>query len=74
MQFKLRNEKLGGHVHIDVFVGSDEDHLALAGTLVMRPGEAAAFETHFPPPEKPHCKCEPWYCGHSRDCPEWREP
>jgi hypothetical protein len=54
MKFKLRNEKRGGHVHIDVFVGPDEDHLALAGTLVMRAGEAAAFEAHFPKEEENH--------------------
>jgi hypothetical protein len=29
----------GDHVHLRVFVGADEQHLALSGTLVMRAGE-----------------------------------
>lgn len=47
MIFKLRSALLGGHVHIDVFVGPDADHLAKTGTLVMRPDEAKSFESKF---------------------------
>lgn len=47
MVFKLRTELLGAHVHIDVFVGPDADHLAKTGTLVMRPDEAKSFESKF---------------------------
>ena len=75
MVFKLRKETHGHHTHVDVFVGPDEDHLALTGTLVMHAGEAASFESHFPPSKRPPlCKCESWYVGHAYDCPEYKEP
>jgi hypothetical protein len=73
-RFKFVEEKKGGHVHIQVFVGTEQGTLALAGELVFRLGEASAFKSHFPELEPPHCKCESWYVGHSRDCPEWKEP
>lgn len=46
--FKLRSETLGGHVHIDLFVGKDLDHLAKSGTLVLRLEEAKDFAALFP--------------------------
>ncbi len=39
MIIKFRDERKGEHIHSRVFVGPDEDHLALAGTLIMRLGE-----------------------------------
>lgn len=36
MVIKLRSEKKGEHVYESVFIGPDEDYLALAGTLTMR--------------------------------------
>jgi hypothetical protein len=39
MVIKLRSERKGGHVHERVFVGPDEGHLALAGTLVLDVGQ-----------------------------------
>lgn len=39
MIIKFRDERRGEHVHSRVFMGPDEDHLALTGTLIMRIGE-----------------------------------
>ncbi len=39
MIIKMRSMRLGEHVHEQVFVGPDEEHLALAGTLILRMGE-----------------------------------
>lgn len=36
---KFREDTRGSHVHIDVFVGPDEEHLANAGRLVFREDE-----------------------------------
>jgi len=44
MAIKVRKEILGSHVHLAVFVGPDEDHLALAGRLVMRIEESGEVE------------------------------
>ena len=43
MIIKLRSERRGEHVHERVFVGPDEDHLALAGTLVFDVGQWQEF-------------------------------
>lgn len=45
MHIKIVSEAKGTHVHERVFVGVDEHHLALAGTLVFRIGEAQLFGT-----------------------------
>lgn len=42
--FKMRGRKAGGeHFKLDVFVGPDAEHYALAGTLVFRREEYLAF-------------------------------
>lgn len=43
MAVKLRQQIRGEHVHVDVFVGVDADHLQLAGNLVLRPKESNLF-------------------------------
>lgn len=43
LALKLRPQVLGGHVHIDVFVGTDADHLQNAGRLVVGPKQAHVF-------------------------------
>ena len=43
MIIKIYSELEGEHVHDRVFVGPDEDHLALAGTLAFRMGEWQSF-------------------------------
>ncbi len=43
MILKLRDKLLGDHVHVDVFIGPDTEHLAKAGTLVFRVHEWRAF-------------------------------
>ena len=43
MVFKLRSTITGGHVDVQLFVGSDEDHLALSGTLKLRLTEYQLF-------------------------------
>jgi hypothetical protein len=43
MVVKLVSERNGDHVQQQVFVGEDEDHLALAGTLMFRIGEWQLF-------------------------------
>lgn len=40
---KLRCEARGAHVHVDLFIGPDADHLALSGRLVFRVGEWQLF-------------------------------
>lgn len=35
-----QTETRGEHVHVDVFIGPDADHLALCGRLVVRESEA----------------------------------
>lgn len=44
MVIKLRSIRRGEHVHEGVFVGPDRDHLAFAGTLILRIGEWQLFE------------------------------
>lgn len=43
MKFKLYRSQEGAHVHIRVFVGKDDYHMALAGRLTMSPEEASNF-------------------------------
>jgi hypothetical protein len=43
MVIKLRERLAGGHVHGDVFMGPDAEHLANCGRLVMRVDEWALF-------------------------------
>ena len=43
MTFKLKSTIQGGHVSVQLFVGPDEDHLALSGTLNFRLGEYQLF-------------------------------
>lgn len=43
MIIKLKSELLGNHIHERVFVGPDEDHLALAGMLTFHVGEWQLF-------------------------------
>lgn len=43
MHIRLRDDLAGSHVHTRVFVGPDADHLALAGTTVLRVGEWQAL-------------------------------
>ena len=40
---KFRDERKGEHVHSRIFMGPDEDHLALTGRLIMRIGEWQLF-------------------------------
>jgi hypothetical protein len=51
---KIRKETKGSHAHFYVFVGPDENHLALSGCLILRAGkEAQEVEealSHYPPP------------------------
>lgn len=39
----VRDELRGTHVHSRVFMGSDQEHLALTGTLIMRREEWYSF-------------------------------
>jgi hypothetical protein len=39
MILKLRDRHMGGHVHVDVFIGPDADHLAKSGELVFKVSE-----------------------------------
>ena len=73
MTIKIDATVQGAHVHVIVYAGKDMNHLALTGKLVFRPAEWDEFKSHFKEFDTPHCKCEAWYCGHSRDCPEWKE-
>lgn len=42
---RLRHaEQRGSHIHVDVFMGPDADHLALCGRLVVRESEAAELQ------------------------------
>lgn len=42
----LRVRPLGGpHLEVRVFAGPDPDHLALTGTLIMRPDEERELST-----------------------------
>ena len=43
MTIKLKSEQKGDHIHERVYVGTDRDHLALAGELVFRVGEWQLF-------------------------------
>jgi hypothetical protein len=43
MIVKLRDELKGKHVHSRIFMGVDEDHLQLCGTLVMDIGAWQIF-------------------------------
>jgi hypothetical protein len=43
MIIKLRDERRGPHIHTRVFIGEDEDHLKLTGTLIMDVGEWQLF-------------------------------
>lgn len=43
MIFKLRCARVGGHVDTRLFVGPDEDHLALSGRLSLRFDEYQLF-------------------------------
>lgn len=43
MVIRLRDELQGRHCHTRVFVGKDEDHLALSGRLCMEIDEWALF-------------------------------
>lgn len=43
MTFKLKFQKLGGHVHVAVFSGKDIDHLGKCGDLTMREEEWPEF-------------------------------
>ena len=40
---KLRSKRSGPHVHEDVFVGPDKDHMGLAGRLTFSVGEWQLF-------------------------------
>lgn len=51
---------LGGHTHIDVFVGKDADHLGRSGTLVLRNEEVPEFEHSMLSPHKT-CSCGKMY-------------
>lgn len=67
MTIKIKKEVLGGHAHLDVFVGPDADHLAKAGHLVLREGEAREFEYALNAPHKA-CGCGKVYTEAS-----WKE-
>ncbi len=43
MIIRMRDERRGDHIHTRVFMGKDEDHLKLTGTLVMDVGEWQLF-------------------------------
>jgi len=43
MILKIRDRLLGAHVHVDVFIGPDADHLAKSGELVFTVREWCAF-------------------------------
>ncbi len=43
MIFKIRSDIRGGHVKAQVYVGPDEDHLALSGRLILRLQEYQIF-------------------------------
>ena len=43
MIIKFSDERKGRHIHSRIFMGQDEDHLALTGTLVMDMGEWQVF-------------------------------
>ena len=43
MIIRLRDERLGEHIHTRVLIGEDEDHLARSGRLVFRIGEWQLF-------------------------------
>jgi len=69
MTIKLRKQLLGGHVHIDVFVGKDKDHLARSGELVLRPEEVPEVESALMSPGVYHgCPC-----GKSFSLSHWNE-
>lgn len=50
--FAVALDPVGAHVHVRVFVGQPGSR-ALAGTLVMRPEEAKAFEALVDPLPEP---------------------
>jgi hypothetical protein len=43
MIIKFRDRRKGEHVHSHIWMGPDEDHLALTGTLIMTTGEWQIF-------------------------------
>ena len=43
MLIRLRSTRKGDHVHEQVFMGKDADHIALTGTLVMDVGQWQTF-------------------------------
>lgn len=45
MTIKINKHLMGGHVHMDVFVGKDKDHLARSGELVLREEEVPEVES-----------------------------
>jgi len=47
MVIKLKDDLLGSHVLVRVFMGEDKDHLKLTGTLAMNPREWLLFERTF---------------------------
>jgi len=47
MTFLLREQLMGAHVWIRVFVGPDRDHLALAGECRMDPDQARALHVRL---------------------------
>jgi hypothetical protein len=44
MQLKLKSRRLGGHIHVDVYMG-DESSMALNGKLIMLEAEYQAFRS-----------------------------
>lgn len=44
----FRHELRGEHVHVDVFVGLDEDHMALSGHLIFSLNEWEDFLLFVP--------------------------
>ena len=43
MTFKLYYSRKGAHVHVSMFAGTDQDHLAHTGNLTLRENEWAEF-------------------------------
>jgi hypothetical protein len=67
MTIKIRKEVLGGHTHLDVFMGPDKDHVAKAGSLVLRNEEVKEFEGAV---LSPHKTCS---CGKMYSFIDWKE-
>lgn len=57
------------YVYTEVVELTPEEAIAV-GKRLQAAGESVLRQRR----EAPRCKCEAWYCGHSRDCPEWKEP